>query len=217
MADKRITDLNALATPGDNDELAIENLSSGQTEKITRANLLSGAPLPANTVDTQAIAEGAVTNVQLVVGAPVQMVDVAYNAVATGSTQIPTDDTAPQSTEGDEYMTITITPKSSTNILVIEANAMLMNSTGTRNLTGALFRDSENSAFAVGVTRESDATIYPVVVRGRVVAGSTAATTFKFRAGVNSTGTNTLNGQLGGRLWGDTTKSYITVTEYKAA
>ena len=52
----------------------------------------------------------------------VQVVNVMDGALATGTTVMPTDDTIPQITEGDEYMSLAITPKNALNILVIEAN-----------------------------------------------------------------------------------------------
>ena len=52
----------------------------------------------------------------------VQVVNVKDGEVATGTTQIAADDTIPQNTEGDEYMTLSITPKSTSNILLIEAS-----------------------------------------------------------------------------------------------
>lgn len=54
MAD-RITDLSALTVPANSDELAIEDVSANATMKITRENLFKGAPLPADTIDNQAI------------------------------------------------------------------------------------------------------------------------------------------------------------------
>lgn len=57
-----ITGLPAQVVPGDNDPLAIVDSAGAITKKITRANLLKGAPLPAGTVTSVGIADGAVTN-----------------------------------------------------------------------------------------------------------------------------------------------------------
>lgn len=56
----KISQLAALTTPDSGDELPIVDVSASTTKKITRTNLLKGAPLPADTVDTQAIDDGAV-------------------------------------------------------------------------------------------------------------------------------------------------------------
>lgn len=61
----RISNLTSLSTPSDSDEIAIVDTSASVTKKITRGDLLSGAPLPADTVDTQAIENDAVTTAKL--------------------------------------------------------------------------------------------------------------------------------------------------------
>lgn len=57
----KISQLSALTTPDSGDELAIVDVSTSTTKKITRTNLLKGAPLPADTVDTQSITNTSVT------------------------------------------------------------------------------------------------------------------------------------------------------------
>lgn len=61
----RISALTALTTVDNADELAIVDVSASVTKKITRAALLSSAPLPNNTVTTAAIADGAVTTAKI--------------------------------------------------------------------------------------------------------------------------------------------------------
>jgi len=65
MAQKRIKALTNYTTPLNTDVIAIEDLTADETKKITRQNFLAGAPLPANTVDTQAIADDTITNAKL--------------------------------------------------------------------------------------------------------------------------------------------------------
>ena len=57
----RISQLTSLTVPEANDEIAIVDVSSATTKKITRADLLKGADLPNDTVTTDSIADGAVT------------------------------------------------------------------------------------------------------------------------------------------------------------
>jgi len=164
------------------------------------------------------IGDESLTSNKFMLGAPIQMVTAQYSALATGSTQIPTDDTIPQNNEGDEYMTLAITPKSSTNILLIEATGFFgFSSAVGRNYCAALFRNTTADAFAVNAIRSPSGDIYPVSLGGTQVAGSTSEITFKFRAGANSTGTLSFNGQFGARLYGDVVKSFIKITEYKAS
>lgn len=56
----RISQLQSLAAADNSDEIAIVDVSASTTKKITRGDLLK-APLPANSVTTAAIADGAVT------------------------------------------------------------------------------------------------------------------------------------------------------------
>lgn len=57
----RISDLTSYTAPSNSDLLAIVDMAGAVTKKITRADLLKGTALPADTVDTQAIADEAVT------------------------------------------------------------------------------------------------------------------------------------------------------------
>ncbi len=56
-----------------------------------------------------------------------QIVNFETGAVATGTTQIPFDDTIPQNTEGDQYMQLQISPVNSSSTLLIDVVAYLSN------------------------------------------------------------------------------------------
>ncbi len=49
----------------------------------------------------------------------VQVVNTQDGAVATGTTVLPWDDTIPQNTEGDQYMSLSITPTNASNKLIL--------------------------------------------------------------------------------------------------
>ena len=153
-------------------------------------------------------------------GVVVQVVKTQTGAVATGSTVMPIDDTIPQNTEGDEYMTLAITPKATTNILVIDVIAQVSVASAQR-IGGALFQDATADALAatsVGSTTNGwDGAVIPIYIRHTMAAGTTSATTFKFRAGAIGATTTTFNGQGGARLFGGVMASSITITEYKAS
>jgi len=155
-------------------------------------------------------------NAQLA-GEVVQVVSTLTTSVATGTTTIPLDDTIPQNTEGDQYMTRSITPLATTNILVIEAVVNLASSAGTGNLVAALFQDTTASALAIGwEAAGSNGTPHQIIVRHTMTAGTTSATTFKIRAGNAATaGTTTFNGSGGTRYLGGVTHSSIVIWEYK--
>lgn len=149
-------------------------------------------------------------------GMVAQVVTATYNEAATGTTTMPSDDTIPQNTEGNEYMSISITPKSATNILVIEVSAHLGSSIAN-NIVGAIFKDAETDARSARAQRCDTATgPYNLFMRFTMVAGSTSAMTFDFRAGGAAAGTTTFNGDGGNRRFGDIPKSSIMITEYKA-
>lgn len=57
----RISQLQSLTAADNSDEIAIVDVSASTTKKITRGDLLK-APLPANSVTTAAITDGAVTS-----------------------------------------------------------------------------------------------------------------------------------------------------------
>lgn len=146
------------------------------------------------------------------------VVQVAYaetGASATTTTTIPNDDTIPQITEGAEFLTCAITPQSATNYLLVRAEIQCSPSVSA-NLIAALFRDSTASALAVSFAAGSGGSeVRKLTIQYRAVAGSTAATTFRLRAGMGSAGTMTVNGAAGARLFGGAANTSITVTEIK--
>jgi hypothetical protein len=158
------------------------------------------------------------TTASLPSGSVLQIVNFHTGAVATGTTAIPFDDTIPQITEGDEYMTLAITPTNSSNKLLISIVAAVNSTASNAVLTGALFQDSTANALAAQQTPRDKSTNAPslAVIEHVMVAGTTSATTFRFRMGALGSATNTFNGSGGGRLYGGVANSSITITEYKA-
>lgn len=156
------------------------------------------------------------TKVSPPVGAVVQRVSTNFDAVGTTTTVIPVDDTIPQITEGGEFMTQAITPKSTTNELIIEATVTLSNSVAT-SLVAALFQDATANALCAECQYQTTATgMVNLVLRFRMLAGTVSATTFRIRAGGAAAGTTTFNGAAAGRFFGAIPKSNITITEVRA-
>lgn len=149
-------------------------------------------------------------------GRPVQPVGNETGAVATGSTQIPDDDSIPQIGEGDQYLSQAITPTSAANVL--EQNALLhLTSSNTTVMCAALFQDAGANAISAGRTavNQTDA-IFQMKIQHKSLAGTTSATTFTVRAGLGASGTVTFNGVSGARKLGGVLCSQITVTEVMA-
>jgi len=132
-----------------------------------------------------------------------------------GATTIPWDDTIPQITEGIEFLTVSITPKSATSLLVIDIIAVL-SSNLSDYITAALFQDATSNALAA-TTMASGGNSFPITItlRHYMTSGTTSSTTFRFRAGSN--GNNIyFNGTSSARQLGGVSATSISVTEYSA-
>jgi hypothetical protein len=181
-------------TTSDGDISKWEEYASGDW-RMTKYQKISGAALIAG-----------------VAGGAVQVVNVQDGTVATGSTIIPYDDSIPQNTEGDEYMTLAITPTSASNKLKIEVVFNGTQALGGGALTVALFQDSTASAIAVSGTQHNGSWLENIKFTHFMTAGTTLETIFKIRAGSSST-TTTFNGVATAQKYGGSMASSITITE----
>lgn len=127
---------------------------------------------------------------------------------------IPRDNTIPQIGEGSQYFSVSITPQSATSRLYVFVTAMLSPIGAADSYTGAIFRDAIANAIGsmntvvVAANETSVMTFF-----ASVVSGSTAATTFQFRASRNSALALALNGQGVNALFGGNASSGIVVIE----
>lgn len=148
-----------------------------------------------------------------------KIAQVIEGVVATAvpcTTQIPADNTKPQSGEGDEVVTATITPQNAGSTLQIEACGYASISVTGVDAICAIFKDSGTDAIGANIIR-------PVPVAGgffefkcsaTVTAGSTSAQTYKLRMGPD--GAATINANADGSsntYFGSTMRTYIRVTE----
>ena len=146
-------------------------------------------------------------------GKVVQVVNTQSGAVATGTTLVPFDDTIPQITEGDQYMTRAITPTDAANTLRIDVSAQFSPSVSTW-VVMALFQDATVNALAATTAFEGTAGGgITLNLTHYMTAGTTSATTFRMRAGGIFAGTLTFNGNGGGRIFGGVMASSITIWE----
>lgn len=233
-----LTGQTAETTIATDDELLIADTSeSGANNKMTVANFLK--VINALTEDTNpdesadflmswdnsasavkkvAFVNYAVAASQMPSGSLVQAVGTVTGAVATGTTQMVLDDTIPQNTEGDQYMTQAITPTNSSNILEIEVHWMGASDAGaTAFMMAGLFQDTTANALAAAwAPCGASGQAIDLHFKHRMTAGTTSATTFKVRAGANASNTTTFNGRASGRIFGGVMSSSITVKEIKA-
>lgn len=149
-------------------------------------------------------------------GSVVQTVYTISSAVATGTTTTPIDDTIPQNTEGDQYITQAITPNSATNLLMIEFTGLFGNSVSDSKLVCALHQDSTANALAstMDITAENGG-CYVVKLSWIMVSGTTSSTTLKIRVGANTASTTTFNGFGGARKLGGVAASVLRIQEIK--
>ena len=141
-----------------------------------------------------------------------QFVSTQTGSVATGTTLIPDDDTIPQNTEGDEYMTLAITPQSTSNKLVIEVTVTGGPNTAER-IAVALFQDSTANALAAEQHYQGSSETFCTTFTHVMTAGTTSSTTFKVRIGRALSGTYTFNGYGSARRLGGVIASGIRIWE----
>ncbi len=134
-----------------------------------------------------------------------------FTTTSGGST---VDFTTPDNTVGAELLTVAITPTSASNYLEVEAIVQCA-STGAGIIAGTLFRDAATVPFGGNlVTAGGASTNYQLVVRGRILAGSTASTTIRLRIGSSGATSVRINTAFsGGAMLGGVAITKLTVTE----
>lgn len=153
--------------------------------------------------------------------AVIQVVNLQDGSYKTGNTAIPFDNTIPQKTEGDLYMTLKITPTSALSTLYIDV--VFAGSIGTENnLVIALFMETAGGGAVANAIAAAFDHNFPggntVAFKHKMTAGVTEEITFTVRAGtgdgnyVHFNG----NGNTSARLFGGVCASSITITEVKA-
>ena len=135
----------------------------------------------------------------------------------TGTTSIPWDDTIPQNTEGDEVLTLAITPTNANNKLLIEFAGFGGGDNSGAKILVALFQDTTAGALsATAFDVENTGTTHAIFLRHVMTAGTTSATTFKIRVGFSTAGSAWwLNKADSANLFSTIPSSVLTITEIK--
>lgn len=184
---------------------------------IPIANLASGTPTGSKFIRDDGSLQVPFTPsaANALAGSVVQYQRGVIATVVTCATAIPNDDTIPQITEGNEVVTVSITPTNANNLLIIKAGASFF--TGSAQPAfGAIFQDAIADALSARVasyisTNESGL----VAVSHKMVAGGTSPITFRFRVG-GATNTLYVNGNnSGNRILGGVQVAEIEVWEVK--
>lgn len=155
------------------------------------------------------IADGAVKNV----------VEFQTGAVATGTTALPIDDTIPQNSEGDQFMSQVFRPTNVNNKIKISVIVFGSQSTANIGNAAALFQDATAGALAAMPDKTTDSQVCynAIAINHHMKAATIVLTTFKVRAGGGTGGgTFTFNGTAGGRLFGGVLASSIRIEEIES-
>lgn len=145
-----------------------------------------------------------------------QFVTTSTNSVVTCATDLPYDNSIPQNTEGDEVLTLAITPKYSTSILEITFTSEVTCDATAPDISVALFQDATVNALAAKGYKTFATLARTAFLRHIMVSGTTSSTTFKIRVG-SSTGNCYVNGDTSGnRLMGGVSNTRLTIKEYMA-
>ena len=145
-------------------------------------------------------------------GKVLQVVNTQTGSMSTGTTTIPDDASIPQNSEGNEFMTLAITPTSASNKLIIDV-ALNGAHSATNYNTVALFQDSTANALACCTQSHHAHEPFTTWFRHYMTSGTTSSTTMKVRAGSHAAGTFTINGANASAMKGGTHASSITITE----
>ena len=207
------------STAGKGYSVTVKNSGSGTvTVDVEDASTIDGnssVSILANRAITFTVNNGASNYYQTsdVSGTILQVVEATpYTTYADQTTAIPTDNTIPQNTEGTEIMTVSITPTSTSNILLIEAFVSGSLSASANGVV-ALFQDTTANALSACTAGPAIYVVMPLT--HSMTAGTTSSTTFKIRTGPN-TGHFYVNGTGSARLFGGVSACRLRVTEIKA-
>jgi len=145
----------------------------------------------------------------------IQQLRTSTSSVITCNTAVPIDNTIPQITEGNQVLTLAITPKNASNILMIEA--YIQGTIGAANtIVMALFVDSTANALACSFFGIATNFNTQFSVRYYLAAGSTSARTYRLRVGPQSSTFYVNGANGGGALFGGVMRSYMFITEMSA-
>jgi hypothetical protein len=141
-----------------------------------------------------------------------QQVEASPTSSSSNAAAISFDGTVPQITEGTEILTLSITPKSASSKLYVEAVTHLGNNGGNNKTLAALFRDATTDAISASVCNvDGSGSVETLVVKTVENANSTSATTFRLRVGADS-GTVYWN-RSSSQTLGTSMKTTIWITE----
>jgi hypothetical protein len=135
------------------------------------------------------------------------------SAYATLGTIMPNDNSIPQSGEGDEVLSLTVTPTNAASILNIDVQLHIGGGLGDQ-VGAALFVDATAGAIAAAaINNGNTAQIGTLRFNHLVSASNTTQRVYHVRAGSEAAADAFLNGDATARVYGGVLVSSIVVTE----
>ena len=147
-----------------------------------------------------------------IVGTVVKRAYAEYTANAALATAIPLDDSIPQNTEGTQILSISHTPRSTTNIIRLRFTGIFSVNAGVG--IAAVFSSASANALRAAVTSVTAGdTRHPFVMEVEHVPGVTTALTYSVRVGANAGNTLRMNGYSAGRELGGAMGAVLILEE----
>ena len=147
---------------------------------------------------------------------PIQRQSQILVSTATGSTTIPSDDTKPQISEGNEFFTLACTAAASTNILTFDIDVNISCTVDGGDAFISIYKGSTVNPIASTMFESDIADFgYKASFHFEQEAGDTSANTYTVRIGVHSgtVGINNIQSGAARRGGGAVTSSFI-IEEY---
>ena len=168
-------------------------------------------------ITTAKIADKACTAAKVDDGAVVQVVGATVATVTAVSAVIPFDDTVPTNAEGFELLTATITPKSSTNKILVSFNGFCASPNTGFSSSHVLFRGSTAiNATSAGHSVANETT--PIFIQHLDSPATASAVTYSVRTGPSNGSVNlAYNSNGAARRFGGSAAAVLTLTEIKAS
>ena len=144
------------------------------------------------------------------------LVKISSTSYATETTTTSTwtlDDTIPQNTEGAEMFTLSHTPASTSNNVLICVSGTLGSTAAGGHLMVALFKDSVANALYAQASKGDTDYARPFSFVYTENPNTTSAVTYKLRYGSN-TGTTHTNRPSSGNYWGGVPAWHMQIIEY---
>lgn len=192
--------------------------STGSVFTRRRVNFIEGSNITLTVADDAGNDEVDVT-IAAAAGTTPVIVDRAFASYATYTNltaTVPVDDTIPQNTEGTQILSVSITPKTTTNRLRIRAHVAGADATTSGATTTAIFSNaSANALRAIVVSQPGANLIQSFALEHEYVPGVTSAVTISVRVGPLS-GTFWANGNSTSRFLGGASACTLVVEEITA-